>query len=263
MNPTIRSDRLDREQRLDPSRFAGEYLAEFVDDLESFLPGQWVDDAVASGRHERAPIDGDAYTGAVDLAGGGADRSVLAIVPVEGEGSEQPIIHDLVKGYGGRGHKIDLAEMVREMVSILGRYGLSRVVGDKYAAGWTRQRFEAEGISYDDAPKTKAEAYIETEPFFATGRIEILDHPELVRELKQLERRSRPGGRTIVDHPHGGHDDFSNCLCLAVAVAVGEGASGYSLASLDILNDTGGKPVDPGTLQILRLNRARQLARRW
>jgi hypothetical protein len=176
---------------------------------------------------------------------------VLTIIHIEGEGAEQRIIHDLIKEYGGRGHKIDLAGMVREMASILGRYGLQRVVGDKYAAGWTRQRFEAEGVAYDDAPKSKAEAYLEAEPFFATARIEILDHPELVRELKQLERRSRAGGRTIVDHPHGGHDDFSNCLCLAVAVAVGEGADGYSLAGLDILNRDDEKQPDRGTALIL------------
>jgi hypothetical protein len=101
MNPTIRSDRLDRERRLDPSRFRREYEAEFVDDLEAFLPGAWVDDVIAAGRHERPPIDGVSYVGAVDLAGGGADRSVLAIVHAEGEGSEQRIIHDLIKGVRG------------------------------------------------------------------------------------------------------------------------------------------------------------------
>jgi hypothetical protein len=155
--------------------------------------------------------------------------------------------------------------MVREMVSILGRYGLQRVVGDKYAAGWTRQRFEAEGVAYDDAPKTKAEAYLEAEPFFATGRIEILDHPELVRELKQLERRSRVGGRTIVDHPHDGHDDFSNCLCLAVTVAVGEGASGYNLATLEILNRDDSERRDRCTAKILNTvaARAARAVRRW
>jgi hypothetical protein len=73
MNPTIRSDRLACEQRLDPSRFAREYLAEFVDDLECFLPGQWVDDAVTSGRHERSRSRGSRTTA----------RSIwLAVVPI-------------------------------------------------------------------------------------------------------------------------------------------------------------------------------------
>jgi hypothetical protein len=58
------------------------------------------------------------------------------------------------------------------------------------------------------------------EPLFATGRISILDHPEQARELKQLERRARSGGRTIVDHPPRGHDDFANVLCLAAVAQI-------------------------------------------
>jgi hypothetical protein len=34
-----------------------------------------------------------------------------------------------------------------------------------------------------------------------------------------LERRPRAGGRTLVDHPTGGHDDYANALALAVALA--------------------------------------------
>jgi hypothetical protein len=54
------------------------------------------------------------------------------------------------------------------------------------------------------------------EPLFAQGKIEILDHPELERELKSLERRPRQGGRTLIDHPRGRHDDYSNALAIAV-----------------------------------------------
>ena len=32
-----------------------------------------------------------------------------------------------------------------------------------------------------------------------------------------LERRPRPQGRVLVDHPHGGHDDYANVTCLAIA----------------------------------------------
>jgi hypothetical protein len=218
MNPSIRADRLDREHRLDPSRFRREYEAEFVDDLEAFLPSAWVDDAVMRGIHEISPRDGISYVGAVDLAGGGADRSTISIVHAERKGSERRIVQDLVKGYGGRNSAVDLEGMVAEMASMLARYKLHRVIGDKYAADWTRQRFKAEGVVYEDAEKTTSEAFLEAEPFFAAGRIEILDHPEQSRELKALERRARTGGRTIVEHPHGGHDDYAAALCRAAAV---------------------------------------------
>src|SRR5262249_55185264 len=38
MNPSLRAARLQREQRLDPARFAREYEAEFAEDVDAFLP---------------------------------------------------------------------------------------------------------------------------------------------------------------------------------------------------------------------------------
>ena len=55
---------------------------------------------------------------------------------------------------------------------------------------------------------------------FSQGRIEILDHLQLIRELQCLERRTRAGGKDIVDHPRGGHDDYANVLALAAVSAV-------------------------------------------
>ena len=49
MNPSLKESRLERERRLDPQRFAREYLAEFAEDLDSFLPSLWVDQAVMRG----------------------------------------------------------------------------------------------------------------------------------------------------------------------------------------------------------------------
>src|SRR4029077_2522759 len=103
------------------------------------------------------------------------------------------------------------------------------VLGDNYAKQWVIQAFAREGIAYLPAPP-KAEAYLEMEPVFAQGRIDLLDHPTLVRELKLLERQARPGGKARVDHPHGGHDDHANALPLAIcsgpraAVAAGAAA---------------------------------------
>lgn len=34
-----------------------------------------------------------------------------------------------------------------------------------------------------------------------------------------LERRPRPGGKTIVDHPRNSHDDYANSLAIAAAFA--------------------------------------------
>ena len=90
-----------------------------------------------------------------------------------------------------------------------------------------RQSFERAALAYRDAEE-KSKAYQEMEPLFAQGRIEILDHPQLARELRLLERRPRPGGKVIVDHPSGGHDDHSNALALAAIQAL-QGAGSFHL----------------------------------
>ena len=38
MNPSLRGSKLEAQRRIDPTRFAREYLAEFAEDLENFLP---------------------------------------------------------------------------------------------------------------------------------------------------------------------------------------------------------------------------------
>jgi hypothetical protein len=230
MNPSLKPERLAREQRLDPTRFAREYEAEFTEDLEAFLPGALVDNAVKVGRHELPPVEGLAYRASVDAMGAGlqnADRFALSIVHPEGVGGELRVVQDVVRGWGGRrGQQVDLQAIVHEIAGILRRYDLSETTGDDYAAGWVKQAFEREKIRYRTATIVrdgkivkldKSRAYVEAGPLFDEGRIDLLDHPEMIRELKLLERRPRQGGRIEVDHPRGGHDDHANALALAAA----------------------------------------------
>jgi hypothetical protein len=221
MNPSLRVERLERERRLDPDRFAREYLAEFAEDLEAFLPGAWVDAAVVPGRHELPPREGVQYVAAVDPSGGGADAFTLALVHAEGEGTEVRVVQDLMRGWGRVGHQApDLTGVVREIADVVKRYHVSEVHGDRYAGQWVRQAFQEAGLVYREAEWDRARAYLEVEPLFAQGRIELVDHPVLVHQWKTLERRPRAGGKTLVGHPHGGHDDYANALALAAADAV-------------------------------------------
>jgi hypothetical protein len=233
MNPSLLEERLDRERRLDPQRFAREYEAEFAEDIDAAIPSAWIDQAIVKGRHELPPQAGVRYVAAVDPSGGGADAFTLSIVHVEGDANARRVVQDVIRGWGrGASGEIDLEGVVHEIAGICLAYGDTRTVhGDRYAAGWVRQRFRAEGVRYEEAalrdPEDpdrevyldKSMAYLEAEPLFAQGRIEILDHTVQERELKLLERRPRAGGRTIVDHPDGGHDDHANALALAVAKA--------------------------------------------
>jgi len=238
MNPSIRAERLERERRLDPVRFAREYEADFAEYLEAFLAAAWVDTAVVPGRHALPPRAGSWYAAAVDPMGGGQDAFTLSIVHLEAAGPDVRIVQDLATGWSSkRTATVDLEGVVRECAALARQYGCEAVMGDSYAKQWVIQAFAREGVAYLPAPP-KAEAYLEMEPVFAQGRIDLLDHPTLARELKLLERQARPGGKVRVDHPRGGHDDHANALALAV----------YSVTRTAIAADAAGDVMDPAVI---------------
>lgn len=221
MNPSLTPERLERERRIDPQRFEREYMAEFTEDVDAFLPSAWVENAVVPSRHELPPRKGVSYVAAVDPSGGGADSFTLSICHADGYATDARVVQDVARGWRrSSGKQVDLEGVVHEIAATVQQYGVSTVSGDRYAAGWVRERFQKEGIYFQDAEMTKAEAYLEVQPLFAQGRVELLDHPQLVRELKLLESRPRVGGRTLVDHPRGGHDDYANALALSAVKAV-------------------------------------------
>jgi hypothetical protein len=220
MNPSIKGARLDRERRLDPTRYAREYEAIFEDDSQAFLPLEWISAAVVAGRFELPPMPGVIYAAGVDPSGGGSDAFTFSIAhPEINEAGSIVIVQDLLRGQARTKAKIvDLEAVVKEYADICKQYGIPEVIGDRYAAGWSKQAFERCGIKYIDAPE-KSTLYTSIEPLFATGAIALLDHATQARELQILERKARAGGKVVVDHPRGSHDDFANALALSVCAA--------------------------------------------
>jgi hypothetical protein len=221
MNPSLTESRLERERRLDPQRFAREYEAEFAEDLESFLPTAWVEQAIITGQHEFAPLPGKRYAGACDATGLGSGPGADAFTVSIGHSEKGVFIQDVCRGWKkSRNNNIDLDGIVGEIAAILRRYNLREVHGDRYSGQWVVESFRKAGIMYRQTEQDKSYYYLEMELLFAQGKIQILDHPELARELRLLERRPRPGGKIVVDHPRGSHDDFANSLAIAAAKAL-------------------------------------------
>ena len=108
---------------------------------------------------------------------------------------------------------------MNEIAEILKHYGLREVHGDRYSGQWVVEAFQKAGVYYRQTEQDKSVFYLGLEPLFAQGKIEILDHPELSRELRLLERRPRSGGKVMIDHPRGSHDDFANSLAISCAAA--------------------------------------------
>jgi hypothetical protein len=212
MNPTVPQSVIDAALEADPSAAAAEYLAQFRTDVETFVARDVVEAAVIAGRFELPRVDGIKYRAFVDPSGGSSDSMTLGIAHMQGT----CVIVDAIRE---RRAPFSPDSVVKEFADVLKSFGVTRVVGDRYAAEWPRERFKVHGIEYRVADKTKSDLYLSLLPLLNSARIELLDHQRLVAQLCGLERRTARSGKDSIDHVPGGHDDVCNAVAGAAVLS--------------------------------------------
>lgn len=216
MNPTVPKAIIDAAYEADEAVALAEYGAQFRRDIESFLSRDVLDAAVLDGITELAPIAHQQYVAFVDPSGGSADAMTLAIAHWEPalETARLDALREVRPPFSPE-------QVVSDFAALLQRYRITSVTGDRYAGEWPREQFRKRGITYHPADRTKSELYRDLLPLLNSQRVTLLDHPRLLRELANLERRVSRGGRDLIDHAPAQHDDLANAaagaLCLAVA----------------------------------------------
>ena len=217
MHPHAPDSRLGRliakAYRDDEARALAEYGAQFRRDIESFVAREVVEACVVSDRHELPPVPGTPYAAFVDPSGGSTDSMTLAIAHQEKTGRA---VLDCVRE---RKPPFNPDDVVSEFAATLKTYRVGTVTGDRYAGEWPPERFQAHGIGYTSAERTRSEYYLELLPLLNGGRVELLDHLRLINELCNLERRTARGGRDSIDHPPNGRDDVVNAAAGALVAA--------------------------------------------
>src|SRR5215468_7553125 len=90
------------------------------------------------------------------------------------------------------------SEVVAEFAHLLASYGISKVVGDRYAGEWPKEQFGKHGIRYEQSAKPKSDLYIDLLAAINSKRVALLDHPRLISQLVGLERRTARSGRDSI-----------------------------------------------------------------
>jgi hypothetical protein len=213
MNPTLDEKLIEKSIAEDPEAGRAEWLAEWRQDLSSFLDLELIERAVVPGRYELPPMAGVRYAAFCDPSGGRGDAMTLSICHVD---ENEKIIQDvlLIKN-----PPFDPAQAAAEFSEVLKKYGIYQIRGDKYAGAWVSEAFRKNGIAYEPTDLNKSEIYLEFLPLLAQGRVELLDNKRLISELRNLERRTRTGGRDVVDHPVGLRDDAANSTAGSIVFA--------------------------------------------
>jgi hypothetical protein len=220
MHPTYAQRwRIDRMFSEDPAKAASEFghngAVEFRKDVQSLLDVESVAAVTVTDRRELPPVlNGTKYVGFVDPSGGSQDSFTLAVCHREGE---DRAVLDLIRE---RRPPFSPDSVVQEFAEVLASYGITTVVGDRYAGEWPRESFRTYGITYEPSSKTKSDIYRELVAPTNSGRIELLDVPVLRTQLLSLERRVARGGRDSIDHAPGGRDDLANAAAGALVNAL-------------------------------------------
>ncbi|PSO30535.1 terminase [Bradyrhizobium sp. MOS002] len=203
-NPTLADDVISRAMADDPTSALSEWGGMFRSDLSQFLDDDTIDAAIDHERPlELPPRDEHKYRCFVDASAGRHDAFCIGIAHREGD----RIIADVVRG---RKPPFDPATVAIEFAILAKQYRCPEVVGDAFAGEWVAAAFRSAGVTYRRADKPKSQLYLEGLPVFTRGQASIPDQPQLIREMRLLERRVHRSGRDTVDHGSGGSDDFVN-----------------------------------------------------
>jgi hypothetical protein len=259
MNPTVGEDVIREAYEADEAAASAEYGAEFRRDIESYIAREAVDAVTVPGRHELPPVSGTTFTAAVDPSGGsGTDSMTLAIAHTEEREGAAVAVLDCLRE---RRPPFSPESVVAEFCETLRLYGVVELTGDRFGGEFCREPFRKAGIEYALAEKPKSDVYKECLPLVNSKRVELLDHARLRAQLLALERRTARGGRDSIDQAGGERSGRRRQRRSARAVDCFSGCK--HRIRLRHFDPDDGKPTDRGNLQILQLNHARQLARRW
>ncbi len=132
-----------------------------------------------------------------------------------------------------------------EFCELLKTYRVSEVRGDKYAGEWPRERFSTHGVVYKPSEQVKSEIYLSALPLLNSGRCELLDHPRLISQLLNLERKTSRGGRDSVDHGPNQHDDIANSALGALRLVAQPVGWIYEINKLSPVEPKEAEPVGP------------------
>jgi hypothetical protein len=218
MNPTLAEAVIADALEDDPEAAASEWLGQFRSDLESYVSIQVLDAVTTPGVTERPPVPRTRYVGFVDVAAGsGRDSYAIAIAHCETRPDEQPfVVVDAVREIAP---PFDPLAVTAEVAAVLTAYRVEATHADAFAGAWVTETFQRHGVHVVQDAEPKSSIYLSALPLFTGRRCDVLDIPKLRAQLAGLERRRRAGGRDVVDHSPGAHDDLANACCGALATA--------------------------------------------
>jgi hypothetical protein len=216
LNPTFDERAIAEAFTDDPASAESEYAANFRTDVQELFSRDVLEARVVAGRLELSQQPGTTYKAFLDFAGGsGTDSATLAIAHLDP--STDRAVLDLVREVRP---PFSPEQTCAEFATSIRAY-TSEGVADRWGGQFPVEAMQKLGIRVKVSERTKSDLYRELLPLVNSGRVELLDHPRLIAQLANLERRTARGGKDSIDHGPGGtaHDDLANAVAGALVLA--------------------------------------------
>ncbi len=222
MNPAIDPALLKRERARGESYFAREYLAEFTDALNPFLPEGPLSAAVQRNAAE-IPLEAtdERVFGAVDTADK-RDSNAMAVATVRDFSGVRKIVVLKTKEWkpGPNGHNV--LKILEEVGGIFKSYRVGEARGDQKNMSACESIFMRYGVGFSRVVTAGAGSESAYRTFLALlndGRLVLPDDETLLAQLRRLEERTGDGNRFLVQGRRSSHDDVAVAAVTVVALA--------------------------------------------
>lgn len=223
-NPTIDPRIIQQAYADDPVSAASEWGGEWRESISDFIapvaidavtPGPDYTPASPAYIKSRCPVAG------TDVSGGSGKDSFATSVAYFDSDRDKAIIVGVLETPGPYSPE----DAIRQHAAFLHEFGVSTVVGDRYAGLWPVERWRQHGIDYQPASRDRSAIYSAFLPILNSGRCLLLPthhamHDRMRSQFLALERRAMPSGREQIDHPAraNAHDDV--CLVCAHSIVL-------------------------------------------
>lgn len=210
LNPSLKKSVIDRAFENDPVGAASEYGAEFRQPVANYLERSIIEKCIEPGMTQRTRVPVVPHRAFIDVAGGAGTDSFTACIghTHRDNGREVCVIDCLFEARP----PFNPETVAKQVADLCAAYGVTFATGDAYGGSWPMTAFARHGISYAISPLAKSEIYLHTLPLWVSGRVAMLDNQRAVDQLASLKRKLMQGGREVIDHAKGGHDDLANVV---------------------------------------------------
>jgi hypothetical protein len=138
---------------------------------------------VVDGRFELPPMANTHYAAFIDPSGGSSDSVTLAVVHREGQRGIVDAVREARQPFS--------EAVVAEFATLLKTYRIRRVLGDRFAGLWPRERFQVHGIEYDASARPKSDLYRDLLPIVNGAGASCLIIPSWSRSFARWKGGSR------------------------------------------------------------------------